>query len=270
MTTRCARRPVAAVAVTVLAVVAILLPALASAGPAEQSRTPRVSTTLARPFTASPTYSTLNAGNEYEELWAITLRDGQQVIVKMFPSSGEDLDLALWGPGTTEVTTHGGALERSWRYGDVPEAIRYVVPAGAGGTYFIDVWSSDAPAGGYYWFTVDVQSPGGRAAVTPPAVKKNLRTGRWYTAYGTLRPLHFAGDRTVKLVWQKYSGKRWRAAGSDRPENIDYRGYSRFRVKFKFYGWGKGTTKWRVRTIHLRDQMHPRRASAWRYFSVRN
>lgn len=269
------RRVGSIVSLSLTATIVLLLAAAtmwaSPAGAAVEGRTDgRLGTDAAQSFVSSPTYSTLTDANGYEELWSIPLQAGQQLIVNLFPSSGEDLDLALWGPETTEVTSHSQALDVSWQFGDKPEAIKYVVPAGGAGTYYIDVWSSDAPAGGYYWYTVNVQSPGGRASITPPAVKKYLRTGRWYTAYGTLKPLHFAGDRSVKVVWQKYYKKRWRAAGNERPYNLDYRGSTRYRVKIKFYGWGKGTMRWRVRAIHLKDELHPRRVSAWRYFYVKN
>jgi hypothetical protein len=53
-----------------------------------------------------------------------------------------------------------------------------------------------------------------------------MRTGHSYTSYGTLKPLHLAGDQNVKVQWQKYSNGRWRGAGTMRPENIDYRSFT--------------------------------------------
>ena len=53
-----------------------------------------------------------------------------------------------------------------------------------------------------------------------------------------------------------------------RPTNLDYRTYTRYKVSFSITGWGHGTMRWRVQAIHLKDALHPQKASAWRYFSV--
>jgi hypothetical protein len=99
-------------------------------------------------------------------------------------------------------------------------------------------------------------------------VGKYLRARRNYTYYGTLKPLHFFGDKAIKVVWQKYTGGRWRTALTMRPTNIDYAAYTRYKVSFRFTGYGHGTIRWRVQAIHLKDALHPQKASAWRYFYV--
>ena len=53
-----------------------------------------------------------------------------------------------------------------------------------------------------------------------------------------------------------------------RPTNTDYLGYTRFQVGFRFSAYGSGVLRWRVQAIHLKDALHPQRASAWRYFTV--
>jgi hypothetical protein len=151
------------------------------------------------------------------------------------------------------------------------ESFKYIVPTGAGGTYYINVWSDGTDvSNGAYTLAANVQSPSTTAVrITPPAVPLRAVSGRRYTSYGTLRPLHYAGDQTVKVEWQKYSGGRWRAAGTMRPVNRNYSSYTRYKVSYSFYGSGSGSMRWRVRAIHLADQLHPRKASAWRYFSVK-
>ncbi len=204
---------------------------------------------------------------DYEDFWTVSAKAGQQLIVTMNPPSGGDFDLALWAPGTTDFSYHSDALRYSAHYSGL-EDLKYIVPAGAGGLYIVDVWSDGS--GGTYRLRVNKQSPSKTAVrITPPAVPYRCVTGRNYTAYGTLKPLHFRGDQTVKVVWQKYSGGRWRADSSERPRNLNYRTYTRFKVGFSFWGYGSGTMRWRVRAIHLADKLHPQKASAWRYFTVR-
>ena len=203
----------------------------------------------------------------YEDLWTVSVKAGQQLIVTMNPPSGGDFDLALWAPGTTDFSSKSSALRLSAHYSGL-EDLKYIVPSGAGGKYVIDVWADGD--GGQYRLRVNKQSPSRTAVrITPPAVPYRCVTGRSYTAYGTLKPLHFRGDQTVKVVWQKYSGGRWRADSSERTQNLNYRTYTRFKVGFSFWGYGSGTMRWRVRAIHLADKLHPQKASAWRYFTVR-
>ena len=204
---------------------------------------------------------------DYEDLWTVSVKAGQQLIVTMNPPSGGDFDLALWAPGTTDFSSKSAALRLSAHYSGL-EDLKYIVPSGAGGRYIIDVWADGD--GGQYRLRVNKQSPSRTAVrITPPAVPYRCVTGRSYTAYGTLKPLHFRGDQTVKVVWQKYSGGRWRADSSERVRNLNYRSYTRFKVSFSFWGYGSGTMRWRVRAIHLADKLHPQKASAWRYFTVR-
>jgi hypothetical protein len=247
-----------------IAAVALLAAASAAAGPLA-----RIDVTAAQPYVASPTYGTLVAP-DYEALWSVSLAAGQQIIVTLNMPANEDFDLGLWPPGTVDFSGDSSAVASAASYGDDPEALKYVVPAGQGGTYYIHVESLSTPDDPSYWFRVDIQSPGERAIVTAPAVRKRMRTGHQYVSYGTLQPLHLAGDQSVTVQWQKYSNGRWRAGGTTRSENVDYSSYTRYKVEYSFYGWGSGSMRWRVRAMHLKDAMHPRAVSAWRYFSVSN
>ncbi len=203
------------------------------------------------------------------DLWSLRLDGRQQVIVTM-TAGADSLETCLWPPGTREVADPSTAVARSRTY-DAVKRFKYIVPAGAGGTYYIEDWSTDSSvANGAYSFTVDVQSPTTRVTVTPPAVSKSLRAWRDYTYYGTLKPLHFFGEKSVMVVWQRYSGGRWRTNATMRPTNTDYRGYTRYEVSFHFTASGSGTMRWRVQAIHLKDALHPQTASAWRYFTVTN
>jgi len=220
------------------------------------------------PVTGPTMYGTL-VGPDYEDVWSLFVGDGQQLIVTMYSAEGEDFDLCLWAPGTTDVSSKNDALVTSWHFGGA-ESIKYVVPPGAGGTYYINPFCIFAPeATGSYHFTVDVQSPASRVTITAPSVPGTARTYHDYTSYGILRPLHFVEDTSVRVEFQKYSKGRWRAAGSVSASNEDYQGYTRFGVEYSFTGWGSGKIRWRARAVHLADEMHPRQASAWRSFWVK-
>ena len=204
----------------------------------------------------------------YEDLWTVYAAPGQQLIVTMDSPSGGDFDLCLWAPGTTEFTYHYlDSLVISAHYSGV-EDFKYIVPAGAGGAYIVDVWSDTL--GGTYRLRVNKQSPSTTAVrITPPAVPLRCVTGRSYTSYGTLKPLHYVDDSSVRAQFQKYSGGRWRAAGTRTGVNKNYNGYTRYKISYSFYGSGHGTMRWRARGVHLKDALHPSKASAWRYFTVR-
>jgi hypothetical protein len=247
-----------------LGLACVLAVAAIATAPA-RAGTPHGTMPVPTPVTASVEYGTL-LGPDYEDLWSVFLGDGQQLIVTMYSAEGEDFDLCLWAPGTTDISYKSGAVVRSMHYSGT-ESIKYVVPPGAGGTYYINVFSIfDPEASGSYHFTVDVQSPGSSVSITAPAVPGTVRTYHDYTARGTLRPLHFVEDTSVRVEFQKYSGGRWRAAGSVSATNEDYQGYTRYTVEYSFSGWGSGKIHWRVRAVHLADEMHPRKASAWRTF----
>ena len=153
----------------------------------------------------------------YVDLWNLTLNDRQQVIVTMTPAAGQSFETCLWPPGTQEVADTSAAVAASRSY-DTTKRFKYVVPVAKGGTHYIEVWNSGSSvSNGAYSLTVNVQSPTTRVTPAAPAVGKRLRAGRTYTSYGTLRPLHFFGDKSIKVVWQKYSGGRWRTALTQRP-----------------------------------------------------
>ena len=97
----------------------------------------------------------------------------------------------------------------------------------------------------------------------------DCRVDQDYTAWGTLSPRHLPGVESVTVEWQKYGSGRWRSESSERAVNVDRGGATGFRVDFNFYGWGSGKMHWRVRAVHRADEMHPRKASAWRSFWVR-
>jgi len=217
---------------------------------------------------------------DYADLWTVNLAEGQQIIANMTSANSNDVfGVCLWAPGTTDFSDPLGSSLKS----DIsilfvrPLSYKYVVPTGAAGTYYIEVWWDQfyVLQDDSYQMWVSVQSPSTTALrITAPRVKARLHAWRSYTSWGTLRPLHYAGDMSVRVVWQKYYKGRWRLDSRDRPENQDYfdgtSRFTRFKVSYSFMAVGSGTMRWRVRAIHLADDLHPRKASAWRYFKVVN
>ena len=245
-----------------------LLAVAASGAPPSVMGAPHGAMPVPVPVTGGTQYGTLQAP-DYEDLWSVFVGDGQQLIVTMYSAEGEDFDLCLWAPGTTDITRKSSAVESSMHYSGT-ESFVHVVPQGAGGTYFINVFCMSTPeATGSYHFTVDVQSPASHVDITAPNVPGTARVNHSYTSHGILRPLHYAEDTWVRVEFQKYSKGRWRAAGTVSGSCEDYQGYSRYTVDYSFYGWGSGKIHWRVRAVHLADEMHPRQASAWRTFWVK-
>ena len=112
----------------------------------------------------------------YEDCWTVDAAPGQQLIITMAPPSGGDFDLCLWAPGTTDFTYHySESLVISAHYSGA-EDFKYIVPAGAGGAYIVDVWSDTL--GGTYRLRVNKQSPSKTAVrITPPAVPLRCVTG---------------------------------------------------------------------------------------------
>jgi hypothetical protein len=216
---------------------------------------------------------------DYADLWTVDLKEGQQILANMTQANGNDVfGVCLWAPGTTDFSDPLGASLKS----DISIlfmrslSYRYIVPTGAAGTYYIEAWWDQFyvlqdPS---YQMWVSVQSPSKTAVrITPPAVPYVVHTSTDYESWGTLRPLHYAGNTSVKVVWQSYYRGRWVAEPSDHPENEDYFNgtsrFTRFQVSYSFMPlWGHGGQRWRVKAIHLADSLHPRKVSAWRYFNV--
>jgi len=223
------------------------------------------STADAQPLPGTTYHGTLESP-DYEDIWTIALGGGEQAIIALVPPEGEDFRLALFPPGTTTTDDVSAAVATSQHPFD-PQALKYVAPGSGGGTYFIDIWSAYSFVDdGSYTLEVDIQAPTRDVRVTAPNVPGTVRTNKDYTSRGTLSPRHMPGDHSVTVEWQKYSGGRWRGAGTDRPENEDYGGVTRYTVAYSFMGWGSGKMKWRVRAVAPADELHPRATSAWRTF----
>jgi hypothetical protein len=206
----------------------------------------------------------------YSDLWKVDLAPGRQLIANLTPPGLENFDLCLWAPGTTDFSDPYQSATYSMHYSGA-ESFKYIVPSGAGGTYYLGVWAdSSSVSDGSYRLWFNVQAPSTTAVrITPPQVPLRCVTSRTYTSSGTLKPLHYVEDTCVRCTFEKFSGGRWRSAGTRSGVNENYNGSTRYKITYSFYGYGSGSMKWRVRAVHLADELHPRKVSAWRYFTVR-
>ncbi len=81
----------------------------------------------------------LDRGTEPDHVYSVTLAAGERLSIVMH-SSGGDADVFLFGPGATDVTVDTPVAGAATPYD--PELLVYDVPAGAGGTYYVNVWAA--------------------------------------------------------------------------------------------------------------------------------
>lgn len=105
-----------------------------------------------------------------------------------------------------------------------------------------------------------------RVALGRPVAPSAVRAGRWFTVYGSLKPVHPAGAKTVKLrCYRKTSTGKWRLVATVPTVNVDYAGYSRYKVKLRIAKKGA----WRLQAYAPADADHAAKSSAYEYFKVR-
>ncbi len=94
---------------------------------------------------------------------------------------------------------------------------------------------------------------------------KSVRRGAKFLAYGTLKPRHAAGARTVRLrCYQRVSGS-WKLKKTVYAKNVNKSGYTQYRVKFAL----PTTGKWKLVAYHPNDAEHAVTTSAARYVTVK-
>jgi hypothetical protein len=93
-------------------------------------------------------------------VFSVSLADGQQILASLTGQAGTDFDLYLYPPGSTDFSSSTVAGSA----GGYPEKINYIVPAGAGGTYYVRAAFPGYTLGGTYALTYSI----GAADVTPP------------------------------------------------------------------------------------------------------
>lgn len=91
------------------------------------------------PLTLPDAGGSLDRGTEPDHVYAVEIAAGQRLSVAL-DAVGGDADLFLFAPAATDVNVDhpvAGAATRA-----VPELLVYDVPAGAGGTYYLNVWAA--------------------------------------------------------------------------------------------------------------------------------
>lgn len=84
---------------------------------------------------ASPISTSLGVDTDYQDIFAFTLKAGQNINASLIGANGTDFDLRLFAPGATntEVDTPV-AKSLGTKY---PEEVRYTVPNGKAGKYYL-------------------------------------------------------------------------------------------------------------------------------------
>lgn len=126
------------------------------------------------PLPPSPIEGFLDGEQGDEDVFNVVLAPGQTLDVSLSLTTGTgDLDMALFPPGTTDISSLANAVATSRISGRVTEHIAYTVPRGRGGTYYLDVWPYAGASG--YSLTWNISGGGGTASLfCEPAVSSSV------------------------------------------------------------------------------------------------
>ena len=167
------------------------------------------------PIPASPIAGSLQFFFDENDVYSVSLAAGEQLVASLSgQASGFDaFPLYLYAPGSNDFSNTPVAASAGG--GDYPQALKYVVPAGAGGTYYLRAAFPAVALGGPYTLTYSV----GPADVTPPVTTLSLSPGLpdgdngWYTTPPSITlAANEAGvtygqwDSTGSGSWWSYAG----------------------------------------------------------------
>jgi hypothetical protein len=113
------------------------------------------------PIPPSPINDSLQFFYDNDDVFSVNLAGGQQILASLTGQAGTDFDLYLYPPGSTDFSSAPVAVSAGSAY---PEQINYIVPGGAGGTYYVRAAFPGYTLGGTYALTYSI----GAADVTPP------------------------------------------------------------------------------------------------------
>lgn len=115
---------------------------------------------------ASPIMGSVNASSDPDDVYSIIAAPGQRITASLTASAGVEADLYLFGPTATTIYANlpvkGSATTHPEEY------FRFDVPAGAGGTYYLDVYARGGS--GNYTLTYSVAASPGPATNIPGVV----------------------------------------------------------------------------------------------------
>ena len=164
------------------------------------------------PIPPSPISDSLQFYFDDDDVFSVSLADGQQIVASLTGQAGTDFDLYLYPPGSTDFSSAPVAVAAGGAY---PEKINFIVPAGAGGTYYVRAAYPGYTLGGTYTLTYSI----GAADVTPPVTAALAApilpdgTNGWYKTAPTIALASneagitfFQWDGPSNGWWQSYAG----------------------------------------------------------------
>jgi hypothetical protein len=137
------------------------------------------------PAPSSPINDGLRFWFDENDVFSVSLADGQQIMTSLTGQPNTDFDLYLYAPGSTDLSGSPVATSAGGTY---PEKFKYVVPAGAGGTYYLRAAFTVGSFDGTYALTYTI----GPADVTPPITTATLSpalpdgNNGWYVTVPTI------------------------------------------------------------------------------------
>jgi len=129
-------------------------------------------TALSNSASSGTINNTLNASTDLDDVYHRTLSAGDILIATINGAAGTTFDLFLFPPGSTDVNSDYDVADTlKVDTGGYPYEVRYMVPPGAGGIYYLDVFTF-AGSGTYSvtWQVItqaDNQIPGVTAPASP-------------------------------------------------------------------------------------------------------
>jgi hypothetical protein len=95
-----------------------------------------------------------------------------------------------------------------------------------------------------------------KTSVSNPVAPKTMRSSRYYSVYGYLKPRHTSGTYPVRIYKYRRVGRRWKSYGSVKARASNYKSYTKYAKKLKLTT--RGT--WRLRACAPLDSRH---AKTW-------
>lgn len=137
------------------------------------------------PAPSSPINDGLRFWLDENDVFSVSLADGQQIMTSLTGQPNTDFDLYLYASGSADLSGSPVATSAGGAY---PEKFKYVVPAGSGGTYYLRVAFTGGSFDGTYALTYTI----GPADVTPPITTATLSPALpdgdngWYVTVPTI------------------------------------------------------------------------------------
>ncbi len=116
----------------------------------------------------------------------------------------------------------------------------------------------------YVASTSDTVEIAPRVCLSRPKAPKAVGDGVKFLSYGTLKPRHAAGAKTVRIKCYKRMSGTWKLKKTVYARNVSKTGYTQYRAKFALPSAGK----WKLVAYHPNDAKHAATTSSARYVTV--